>query len=66
MTINEANAINVLVRYIFDIDVPMASPPDDEAARRAAAIAASGAYKRLAAGVHVADVQQAAFRERRT
>lgn len=62
MTVNEANSINVLLCFIFDIGLPYMTPPDEGDVKRAAAILADGASRRLRAGVHVADVGNAGFR----
>jgi hypothetical protein len=62
MTITEATAVNTLLRFVFEIEMPMTVTPDEGDARRAAALLADGAYGRLKAGVHVGDIGKAAYR----
>lgn len=61
MTVGEARAVNILLRTIFVIDLPLrgTEAPLLEETRQAAAHLAEKAYKTLSAGVHPADIQRA-------
>lgn len=61
-TVNEANAVNLLVRWALSLRDGLGRRPDRPAAVEAAAFLADRAHARLQAGVTAAEVRQAARR----